>query len=88
MSISDYVWMALKNGNKTQVSLMKEFGFASRQSMSNKFQKDSWTANDLARVAEFTGGKLVIMYPNGSNIVIEPAAAPEKKQEKPDGQPE
>ena len=79
MSISDCVWMALKKANKGQVDLMQEWGIASRQAISNKFTRGSWSANELANLAEFTGGKLLIQYPDGQEIIIQPESKPKLK---------
>ena len=76
MSITDCVWMALKKSNHNQIDLMKEWGIASRQAISNKFSRGSWSANELANLAEFTGGQLKIVYPDGIEILIRPESKP------------
>ena len=72
MKISDIVRMALIKGGKTQADLTTQWGYYSRQSMNNKFARGSWSANELANLAEFTGGKLLIRYPDGQEIIVEP----------------
>ena len=75
MIISDVVRMALKKGQKKQVELVQLLGMSSPAAVGNKFAKDSWFANDLAKVAAFTGGKLVIRYQDGTEIAVLPEDA-------------
>lgn len=82
MAISDCIWMALKKANKGQIDLMQEWGISSRQAISNKFARGSWSANELANLAEFTGGKLIIQYPDGQEILIQPESKPKLKGKK------
>ena len=70
MPISTYVKMALAKGHKKHQDLASLYGW-SKQSMSTKFSRDSWFGKDLVRVAEFTGGKLAFVYPDGQVIYIE-----------------
>lgn len=70
MSISDKVKGMLALSGKRQVDLAAEFGM-SKQTMSNKFARNSWFANDLARAAEFCGCKLAFILPNGQQIMID-----------------
>ena len=72
LSISDYVWMALRKAKRQQGELAEAWGYSSKQAINNKFSRDSWSANDLAKLAEFTGGKLAIVYPDGQEILIPP----------------
>lgn len=72
MKVSDVIKMALARAGKTQVEMMPVFGISSRQAMNNKFARGSWSADDLAKVAAFTGGKLVIRYPDGFEIPVLP----------------
>ena len=76
MKISDVVRMALLKGQKSQVDLVPVFNMSSPQALGNKFSRGSWSANDLANVAEFTGGVLNIKYPDGQEILIYPESKP------------
>lgn len=78
MSISNCVKMALAKAGKKQLDLAALYG-CSKQSMSTKFKRESWFGKDLARIAEFTGGKLAFVYPDGQIIYIE-----SDKEEAPD----
>lgn len=71
MSISDKVKAVLSLGGKKQVELAEHFGM-SKQTMSNKVARDSWSGKDLAKVADFVGGRLAIILPDGQTIFIEP----------------
>ena len=73
MSVSTSVRMALAKGNKKQTELAEMLGFQ-RQAVNLKLAKERWTGAELARIAEFTGGKLAFIYPDGQQILIEPPA--------------
>lgn len=70
MSISDKVKGLLALSGKRQIDLATEFGM-SKQTMSNKFARNSWFANDLAKAAEFCGCKLAFIMPDGQQIIID-----------------
>jgi len=70
-TVSQRVKQALVGCGKKQIELADHFGI-SRQAMSNKFSRDSWSADELARVAAFVGGNLVIEMPDGQRIVVDP----------------
>ena len=78
MSLSDSVRMALKKARKSHLDLCGIWG-NTPQAMSNKFRLERWSGQDLLRVAEFTGGKLAFIYPDGTQIPIE---APAEEAEK------
>lgn len=70
---SQAVKMALVKAGLKQKDLMTVFGESrSLQSINNKVRLDRWFANDLALVAEMTGGKLAFVYPDGQMFVIDP----------------
>ena len=71
MSVSTSVRMALAKGNKKQTELAEMLGFQ-RQAVNLKLAKERWTGAELARIAEFTGGKLAFIYPDGQQILIDP----------------
>lgn len=80
MSISQSVKMALNKAGKRQNDLAALYG-CSKQSMSTKFSRESWFGKDLARVADFTGGRLAFVYPDGQQIFIE-AESEDKETDK------
>lgn len=70
MSIAKCVRMALAKAGKQQKDLAELYG-VTKQSMSMKFKRDAWFGKDLTRIAEFTGGKLAFIYPDGTTISID-----------------
>lgn len=75
MKISAVVRMALAKDKKKNVELSRFLGLSSPAVLNNKFVRGSWSADDLAKVAAFTGGKLVIQYPDGMEIPVLPEDA-------------
>ncbi|MBR6029239.1 MAG: hypothetical protein IKP40_09105 [Clostridia bacterium] len=70
---SQVVKMALAKADMKQKDLIPLFGESrSLQSINNKVRLDRWFANDLALVAEMTGGKLAFVYPDGQMMFIDP----------------
>ena len=70
MTISDCVRMALSKANRKNKDLCAYLGISKTQSLNNKFIRNSWSGDDLVKVADFTGGKLMIAYPDGQQILI------------------
>ena len=70
MSVSDKVKGLLALSGKRQIELADCFGMT-KQTMSNKMARDSWSAKDLARVAEFVGCKIGFLLPDGQHIFLE-----------------
>ena len=70
MSVSDKVKGLLALSGKRQIELADFFGMT-KQTMSNKMARDSWSAKDLARVAEFVGCKIGFLLPDGQHIFLE-----------------
>ena len=79
MDTSDTVKGLLALCGKKQVELAKHFGMA-KQTMSNKFARNSWNAADLKKVADFCGCTLAFIMPNGQQIIIEA----QEKEKSPD----
>ena len=70
MSISAKVKALLALCGKRQSSLMEALNMGSRQSMSNKFTNERWSADDLVKVAEACGVKLAFVLPDGQLLHI------------------
>ena len=79
MSISSKVKALLSIRDKKQSDLIQILGVGSKQSLSNKFTHDRWSAADLAAVAELCDCKLAFVLPDGQQIIIDDAG--EKKNE-------
>jgi DNA-binding XRE family transcriptional regulator len=69
MVTSDAIKMALIAGKKAQADLADELG-VSKQAIGNKVTRGNWTSDDLLKVANLTGGKLLFEYSDGTKIVI------------------
>lgn len=68
--LSEKVKAVLNLSGKKQSELAEYMGIAA-QSVANKMNRDSWSGKDLAKVAEFAGGKLAFVLPNGQQIFID-----------------
>ena len=77
MSTSDKVRAVLSCTGKKQIELAEYLGMR-KQNLNTKMMRDSWPADDLARVAEFVGAKIGFILPDGTTIYLDP---PEKKEE-------
>ena len=71
MSVSDNVRMALNKAGISQTELAKQWG-TTPQAIYNKLNLERWSAADLIRIAEMTGGRLAFIYPDGQQILIGP----------------
>lgn len=70
MTVSSKVKSVLALCDKRQIELAEHFGMT-KQVMNNKMNRDSWSGKDLAKVAEFVGGRLAFILPNGQQIIID-----------------
>lgn len=77
MSISANIKALLALSDKKVSDLISPLCMSSRQSLSNKFTNERWSAQDLATVAALCGCKLAFILPNGQQLVIDDDA--EKK---------
>ena len=78
MSVTHVVRMAKEKKGLSQTELAEALGIT-RQSLSNKTARDTWTASDLMKVADVTGGKLMIVYPDGQQLIFLPDDPDPKK---------
>ena len=60
MSVSDKIKAGLKL-NGIEIQNLAEFLNISKQSMSNKFYRDSFSAQELIKIADFLGYSLVFV---------------------------
>lgn len=80
--VSDKVKSALALAGKKQLDLTQLYG-TSVQVINNKMSLNRFTSDDLIRIAEFTGGHLAFIYPDGSQLVF---TADDLKQKEPTGE--
>ena len=71
MAVSKKIKALLIEREKKQSDLMDVLEMSSRQSLSNKFTNERWSADDLVKIAEFCGCKLAFVLPNGERIVLD-----------------
>ena len=69
MSVSKKVKALLLEREKKQSDLMEVLGMSSKQSLSNKFSNERWSAEDLVKIAEYCGCKLAFIMPDGQIII-------------------
>ena len=77
MSVSKKVKALLSLKGMKQKELIDILGFSSRQSISNKFASDNWTAKELIKIAACTGSVLKFVLPDGQEIILNEDAMPE-----------
>lgn len=76
MSITTQIKALLALSGKKQYDLVDALNMSSRQSLSNKFAGDRWSADDLVKIAEETGCTLAFLLPDGGRIVLGGAQEP------------
>lgn len=70
MAVSKKIKSLLMETEKKQSDLIDILGMGSKQSLSNKFTNERWSAEDLSKIADFCGCKLAFILPSGERIVI------------------
>lgn len=68
MSISKKVKQLLLETDRKQSDLMAVLGMSSKQSLSNKFSNERWSASDLKQIADFCGCSVGFILPDGQTI--------------------
>ena len=79
MSVSDKIKAGLKLEGK-KIEELAEMLNISRQSMSNKFYRDSFSAEDLIKIADFLGYSLAFVS-NNQNITFSMDDIKQKKND-------
>lgn len=69
MAISGKIKGLLAICGKKQNELAEAFGM-SKQTMSNKMARESWSASDLVKVADLCGCKVAFILPDGQQIIL------------------
>lgn len=70
MAISKKIKSLLAETDRKQADLLGVLNISSKQSLSNKFTNERWSAEDLIKIADFCGCKLAFILPSGERIVI------------------
>ena len=71
MSVTKKIKALLALTGKKQTDLIDSLGMSSKQSLSNKFANERWSAEDLVKVAEECGCKIAFILPDGQQIPID-----------------
>ena len=71
MGISKKIKALLELADKKQSDLTDILDMSSKQSLSNKFKNERWSARDLVKVAEFCGCKLAFVLPDNQLIFLD-----------------
>jgi hypothetical protein len=61
---------ALRSAGKKQADLVDILRVNTPQAANKKVRESRWTAEDLIKVAEFTGGKIIFQMPDGEQIEL------------------
>nr|DAL20489.1 MAG TPA_asm: SOS-response transcriptional repressor [Caudoviricetes sp.] len=81
MAISKRIKALLLETDKKQSDLQEVLDMSSKQSLSNKFANERWSAADLVKVAEYCGCQLAFLMPDGKKIIID-AERKEKNEDR------
>lgn len=76
--VTDKVKALLALAGKKNVELARLFG-VTPQSMNNKMALNRYTADDLIKIAEFTGCRVGFLLPDGQHIFLDPEDARQDK---------
>lgn len=69
--VSDKVRAILALAGKRNIDLAELYG-VTKQSMNNKLAHNRFSADDLIRIATFTGCRVAFVLPDGQHIFLEP----------------
>ena len=70
MSVTNKISMVLSSCGKKKNELGEFLGLGSRQATSNKMVYERWSADDLIKVAQFTGSKIGFTLSDGTYIEL------------------
>ncbi len=71
-NVSSAIRMALAKVNSSATKIAEPWGI-SRAAISNKFYRDSWSADDLVKLCHIIGAELLIRFPDGQEIKVDSA---------------
>lgn len=72
MAVSTKIKALLNLSGKDHAGLAAHLGI-SKQALSNKFYRDSFSAADLVKVADYTESRLSFVFPDGNKVVVDSA---------------
>lgn len=71
MSVTKKIKALLALTGKKQTDLMGSLGMSSKQSLSNKFSNERWSADDLVKVADECGCMVAFILPDGQVLPLD-----------------
>ena len=71
MSLSNEIKSLLTLGGRNRRDLSDFMGLAQTQSLNNKFNRESWSAEDLYKVLTFLGGQVVLKVDDREIVLTE-----------------
>ncbi len=71
MSVTKKIKALLALTGKKQTDLMGSLGMSSKQSLSNKFSNERWSAEDLVKVADECGCMVAFILPDGQVLPLD-----------------
>ena len=78
MGISNKINAILNLTGRKKSDLLGLLGMSSRQSLSNKFTNERWSAKDLIDVADYCGCRVAFIMPDGTQITLDKENAPDE----------
>ncbi len=69
MNISDFIKSLLAAKGKKQQDIMELVGVSSKQALSVKFSRGSWSVEDLAKICSFCGVDLCVLDGNNKSVL-------------------
>lgn len=70
MGISSSIKALVSLTGRKQSDLMEPLNMSSRQSLSNKFSNERWSAQDIVDIAKLCNCRVAFILPNGQEIRI------------------
>lgn len=77
--VSDKIRALLALAGKKNIDLAALYD-VSKQSMNNKLAKNRFSADDLIRIADFTGCRVGFFFPDGQSIFLDPEDIRQKEK--------
>ena len=85
MSVNRVLRMAMAKMELNQTELAEAWGI-SRQAINNKFMRNTWSAEEMVRLADTIGAKLILRFPDGQELPLLPDKKDDPKTGENDGQ--
>lgn len=80
MSVTNKVKGMLKLKGKKNIELAEYLGLGTAQALTNKFNRESFSAEDLIKIADFLGCELAFILSDNQKIVLDTEDLRTKKE--------